>query len=379
MADEVPSETPAAEPEIVPDVQDSGGGGDSDSDNDNDSALGGSLRESLTSLRSSILAYQQENGRTYHAMSAGKYFLPNDEEEIERLDLQHHVMTLTIQGKLCLCPKNEGAHSVLDLGTGTGIWAMEYADAHPEAEVIGVDLSPVQPLFVPPNCSFEIDDLEKEWTWTKKFDFVFSRMMTGSFADNRSIVEKAFNQLEPGGYFEAQDMVVPLGCDDGTLSEDAPLSRWLKVMMESMVVMGRPLLSSSEQQWKDLMEDVGFEDVRHTVYRWPINRWPRDPYYKELGAWSLENMDAALEGASLAPLTRGLGWTKEEVLVLVAQVRKDLRNTRIHAYWPIHIVYGRKPLSPKAAEKPSSPEPVPASPASAPASPADGTSTAAVP
>lgn len=365
MADEHPPVTPAAGPEIVPDVEDSGG-------DDDDSALGVPLRESLASIRSSILAYQQENGRTYHAMSAGKYFFPNDDEEIERLDLQHHLMTLTLQGKSCLCPKSEGARSVLELGTGTGIWAMEYADAHPDAEVIGVDLSPVQPLFVPPNCSFEIDDLEKEWTWTKKFDFIFSRMMTGSFADNRSIVQKAFDQLEPGGYFEAQDTVLPLACDDGTLSEDAPISRWLKAIMQGMVNVGRPLLVSSEQQWKDLMEEVGFEDVSHNVFRWPMNHWPRDPYYKELGMWSLENMDAALEAGSLAPLTRGLGWTKEEVLVLVAQVRKDLRNTKIHAYWPIHVVYGRKPLSPKAAAE--SPSPAPGLP-----SPTPGPSTAAVP
>lgn len=62
---------------------------------------------------------------------------------------------------------------------------------------------------VPPNCSFEvtkpynakcqsetnirkIDDLEKDWTWSKPFDFIFSRFMTGSFVDNTSIVKKAF-------------------------------------------------------------------------------------------------------------------------------------------------------------------------------------------
>ncbi|KLU85185.1 hypothetical protein MAPG_04215 [Magnaporthiopsis poae ATCC 64411] len=361
MANEHPPETPAAEPEIEPDVQ------DRDSD-DGDSALDVPLRESLASIRSSILAYQQENGRTYHAMSAGKYFLPNDDQEIERLDLQHSLMTLTIQGRLCLCPKNDGAHTVLDLGTGTGIWAMDYADTHPEAEVIGVDLSPVQPAFVPPNCSFEIDDIEKDWTWSKKFDFIFSRMMTGSFADYRSIVEKAFNQLEPGGYFEAQDMVLPLVCDDGTLSEDAPICRWQKVVMEGMNNMGRPLLMSADQTWKKHMEDVGFEDVSHNVFRWPMNHWPRDQHYKELGLWSLDNMHSALEGASLAPLTRGLGWTKEEVLVFVAQVRKDLRNTKIHAYWHINIVYGRKPLNPKAP-----------SPAPGPTSAAPGPSTAAAP
>jgi methylase of polypeptide subunit release factors len=54
-------------------------------------------------------------------------------------------MGVTLSGDHCLCPKNNGAKRVLDLGTGSGIWAIEYADAHPEADVIGVDLSPVQP------------------------------------------------------------------------------------------------------------------------------------------------------------------------------------------------------------------------------------------
>lgn len=34
---------------------------------------------------------------------------------------------------------------ILDVGTGTGIWAMEMADKYPESTIIGTDLSPVQP------------------------------------------------------------------------------------------------------------------------------------------------------------------------------------------------------------------------------------------
>ncbi|KAK3311041.1 S-adenosyl-L-methionine-dependent methyltransferase [Chaetomium strumarium] len=309
---------------------------------DVDSALGLSVSDSLTSLRSSVLAYQQENGRTYHAMSAGKYFLPNDDAEVERLDLQHHVMTFTLDDQLCLSPKKDGANRVLDLGTGTGIWCIEYADEHPEAEVIGVDLSPVQPNCVPPNCRFEIDDLEKDWTWSKPFDFILSRMMTGSFADNASIVAKVYNQLEPGGYFEAHDMALPLGCDDGTLSEDSDLWIWMTWLIRAMEALGRPLTAA--QNWKPLMEEAGFEDVVETVYKWPTNSWPRDPKYKKLGQWSLYNMDQVLEPAILAPLTRALGWSREEAVLLAARARKVLRDPRVHAYWPIYVVYGRKPL-----------------------------------
>jgi hypothetical protein len=41
---------------------------------------------STASIASSIYDYEQENGRTYHAYNAGKYALPNDEGEQERMD-----------------------------------------------------------------------------------------------------------------------------------------------------------------------------------------------------------------------------------------------------------------------------------------------------
>ncbi|KAK4443478.1 S-adenosyl-L-methionine-dependent methyltransferase [Podospora aff. communis PSN243] len=318
-----------------------------DDNDDADSSIGDeSTRDSLTSIRSSILAFHEENGRTYHSMSAGKYFLPNDADEINRLDLQHQIFRLTFNDQLCLCPKNKGAKRVLDLGTGTGIWAIEYADEHPEAEVIGVDLSPVQPEFVPPNCIFEIDDLEKDWTWSKPFDFIFSRFMTGSFADNGAIVKKAFDQLEPGGYFEAQDMAVPFGCDDGTLTTDSDLWTWCLWLMQAMEAFGRPLTAA--QKWKELMEAAGFEDVVEEVYKWPTNGWARSPHYKRLGQWVLYDMDQVMEPAILAPMTRSLGWTREEAIVLAARARAVLRDPRVHAYWPIHVVYGRKPLRARA-------------------------------
>ena len=41
---------------------------------------------STASIASSIYDYEHENGRTYHAYKAGKYALPNDEGEQERMD-----------------------------------------------------------------------------------------------------------------------------------------------------------------------------------------------------------------------------------------------------------------------------------------------------
>jgi len=40
---------------------------------------------------------------------------------------------------------------------------IEMADEYPSAQVLGIDLSPEQPTWVPPNCKFEVDDFELEW------------------------------------------------------------------------------------------------------------------------------------------------------------------------------------------------------------------------
>ncbi|QPC70710.1 hypothetical protein HYE68_001462 [Fusarium pseudograminearum] len=316
-------------------------------DPDFDSALDVPLEEpSTSSLRSSLLQFAQENGRTYHKLSEGKYAFPNDDAENDRLDLQDNLYLITLDGKRALNPGADEATRVLDMGTGTGLWALEFADEHPAAEVIGVDLSPIQPPFVPPNCTFEIDDLEKEWTWKQPFDFIFCRMMTGSFSDPQAMAHKAYEGLSPGGWYEIQDIQIPLFCDDDSLDfKTSPAVKWQLGLIEGSRKLGRPLGESDK--YKSIVEKAGFENVVETVYRWPTNSWPKDPKLKELGKWNLANFDSGLEGVSLALFNRVLGWPKEEILTLCADVRKELRNPKVHAYWKIYIVYGQKPVAKK--------------------------------
>jgi tRNA G26 N,N-dimethylase Trm1 len=59
---------------------------------------------------------------------------------------------MTLDNKLSIAPLKKDPHHVLDLATGTGIWAIEFALEHPTAAVIGNDLSPIQPeSYVPYN------------------------------------------------------------------------------------------------------------------------------------------------------------------------------------------------------------------------------------
>ncbi|EJT77236.1 hypothetical protein GGTG_07148 [Gaeumannomyces tritici R3-111a-1] len=260
-----------------------------------------------------------ENGRAYHAFKAGckypcararterSYILPNDE--------------------LYICPAGKGSHQIhrcLDAGCGTGIWAMDFADEHPEAHVIGVDLSPIQPSFVPPNVTFYVDDLEAEWTYNQPFDFVYTRMMSASIADWPKLFGQVFENLSPGGWIELLDPVSPIYCDDGTLPKDSAIYRWSNLLAEAAAKLGSRL--DSGLTYKDQLLDAGFTNVVQTTYKWPINAWPKDPKHKELGAWSYENTMQALQAISLALFTRALNWTVDELELFLVEVRKDLRN-----------------------------------------------------
>ncbi|KAH6690781.1 S-adenosyl-L-methionine-dependent methyltransferase [Leptodontidium sp. MPI-SDFR-AT-0119] len=298
---------------------------------------------STTSLSSSIMKFREENGRTYHAHREKNYLLPSDEHELDRLDLQHHLFVLTQHGKLFLSPipKEQQIHRALDVGTGTGIWAIDFADEHPETQVIGVDLSPTQPTMVPPNLSFQIDDLEQDWVFTHKFDFIYSRMLVGSFANWPRFFEQAYENLTPGGWIEVSDICFPGRSDDNSWPPNSALKKWGQGMFDACAKLGRPF--DSGVYYKEQMEKAGFENVTEIVNKWPTRGWPKDPKMKEIGMWNKENMLGDLHGISAALFTRGLGWSGEELEVFLTSVRKEWMDPKVHVYFPIYTVYAQKP------------------------------------
>ncbi|KAF6802331.1 methyltransferase domain-containing protein [Colletotrichum musicola] len=322
-------------------------------DDDTQSETGSSIASSRTSLRSSLLDYRVENGRTYHRYKDGKYAIPNDEREQDRLDLTHQLWLLTLHDRLGVAPPcKEGANvgRALDVGPGTGIWALNFGDEHPEAEVRTLHAAHHLLSSVFLNVTFEVDDLEDEWIFSRPFDYIHSRMMSGSIADWRTYLQNCFDNLKPGGYVEVQDIDLFIRSDDGTLKPDGPLMKWTNLLHDATHKLGRPYVEIPSL--KQILVDIGFEDVTLDVYKWPTNSWPKDARYKEIGTWSNENMAAGLEAFTMGPVTRAHGWTREEVDVLLVEVRRDINDRRIHAYWPTYCVVGRKPEKQNSSEDP---------------------------
>lgn len=84
-----------------------------------------SLGSSSTSISSSVRNYMFENGRRYHRFREGAYNFPNDETEQEREDMKHAMVVNLCGGRLHFAPIGDNPQNILDMGTGTGIWAIE--------------------------------------------------------------------------------------------------------------------------------------------------------------------------------------------------------------------------------------------------------------
>ncbi|KAK5084926.1 hypothetical protein LTR24_007414 [Lithohypha guttulata] len=277
---------------------------------DKDSAIGSDVSVYTETLRSSLLESIRENGRSYHRYHDGSYALPDDDREQERLDMQHEMFLRTFNHKLILAPLgNQPIHHVLDLGTGTGLWAIQFADENPEANVIGTDLSPMQPSMVPVNYG-------------------------------PRLFRQAFDALRPGGWIEFQDASMPIRADDGTMDGTA-WADWVDKFMDAMQKLGRD--SAAPEKYAQWARDAGFINVTRVDFKWPQNGWPKNPALKELGRWHLINTLDGLHGFTVRPFTAVLGMSVEEVELLLMNVRKDIANRRIHSYWPIIVVYGQKP------------------------------------
>lgn len=66
-------------------------------------------------------------------------------------------------------------------------------DKYPSANVLGIDLSPIQPQWVPPNVRFMVDDVESPWLHPKNhFDYIHSRHTIMAIKDWDKLLKTSF-------------------------------------------------------------------------------------------------------------------------------------------------------------------------------------------
>ncbi|KAK3380780.1 S-adenosyl-L-methionine-dependent methyltransferase [Podospora didyma] len=296
----------------------------------------------VASVNSSIRENKYYRGRRYQMCRFRRYLLPNDIVEQDREDLQH-LMTMELTGgKRILAPIGNHPRRILDLGTGTGIWAVEVGDRYPFAEVAGVDLSPIQPRWTPPNVNFYIDDIEEEWMNGSDFDLIHARNICRFIQDPAALLRKSFDNLKPGGWIELQDIDDTLHCDDNTMinMDEYPVAQFLDISAGVWAGVGADArIAPSLGQ---LLETAGFNNVSCKKFKVPIGAWPRDAKLKSLGTYFRVVLEMLIPAICVTPAVMA-EWTETKADQFAVRCRQSVQDASVHSYMYFYFWQGQKP------------------------------------
>ncbi|QPH16513.1 hypothetical protein C2857_001180 [Epichloe festucae Fl1] len=304
---------------------------------------------STRSLWARDLDYREINGRSY----CRNYHMPNDETEQLRLTIQHQVILHAFDGELTLAPIDNPSN-VLDVGTGTGEWAIRFAELYPDCEVVGTDISAIQESRgVPMNVFFEIEDAEEWDRPTEHYDLVHVRMLEGSFRDWCSVYENIYDSLKPGGWVQISDMDGKEGSYQffSSFPPDAPIFRIMKDLFDGAEKAGRP--RGIDHLDPDRFRKVGFVDVQFIEKHFPM------AIHEDMVGklWLMAWLDG-LEAYALRTLTEEGGWDPDVALRDLRETARELANraqneeTCKTMTLTMRVIVARKPVA--AAESPAS-------------------------
>ncbi|KAJ6501930.1 S-adenosyl-L-methionine-dependent methyltransferase [Mycena sanguinolenta] len=167
-------------------------------------------------MTDSQLKAKSEAQETYH--------LPTDTKEQERLSLQDQVWRSSFGGlnpaelhdaiNARMAVRDGPPPAVLDVGCGTGSWAIEMGTLYPQAQILGVDLVIKPDLHAPSNVQFKQLDITQGVPSTDGgYDIIHARVVTGHLKDPIAFVQAAYAQLAPGGLMIIADVFKPLWGD----------------------------------------------------------------------------------------------------------------------------------------------------------------------
>jgi ubiquinone/menaquinone biosynthesis C-methylase UbiE len=284
-------------------------------------------------------------------LAAVPYLLPFDEREIHRLDFQHYLLRHALQGNFS-APITENPRgypaSVLDVGCGTGRWGIEMAQQFPDANVIGVDLSPLLD---------EEAALERQ---PPNFSFVPANVLQGlPFAD--ATFEYVFQRL--------LFLAIPALLWPGVARElvrVAQMGGWVELVEGSVTEGGGPALATlaewavtlSSQRGIDLslgtligpfLKEAGLQHVTVRRVDVPIGRGVRGAQH--IARMMATNFMAGLGGLRAAVVGQGVA-TGIAFDVATKAARSEL--DRFRCIQPFYVAYGQRSLPPSTSQSPPS-------------------------
>ena len=129
-----------------------------------------------------------------------------------------------------------------------------------------------------------------------------------------------------------------------SMPPDHPVAQYWSLINEGLSHLGVNFHAAADGRLAAMMRDCGFVNVTERVLQIPIGTWAKNKVLKTVGLYWRTILLDGIQAIAMGPLTRGCGWTREQVELFLVDVRRGYGDNGMLAYMPLHIVYGQKPL-----------------------------------
>ncbi len=197
------------------------------------------------------------------------YLLPKDAQEDQRLNYQHHVLYRTISNHYLAPLTQATATTILDVGTGTGIWPAEMSVLFPQAHILGADVALSSlPHPLPANCLFvQANVLHGLPFPSEQFSFTHQRLLVAAIptAHWQSVVRELVRVTKPGGWIELSEI-------GDTIQNAGPATKRLLNWMTG-ISKGLGFEMDILHRLGDLLKQAGCQSIESQDIPVPLGAW----------------------------------------------------------------------------------------------------------
>jgi ubiquinone/menaquinone biosynthesis C-methylase UbiE len=270
-------------------------------------------------------------------LAAMPYPLPKDMSEINRLDFQHFLLRTGLRGNYA-APVDQPT-SILDVGTGSGRWAMEMAALFPAARIIGLDLAapPDDASSLgegldtrPSNYSFTAGNILEGLPFPdQSFDFVHQRLLFSAIPRDRwpGVIQELVRVTRPGGWVELAEVG---GAQDGGPGFMGLWQSWADLLATRNVDV---TLSKHIGQ---MLRDGGLANVQQRVVNFPVGDWGN-----HIGRTVATDYLALARALRMGVVAQGI-LPEQQYDALITRAQAEFAQRRGGGFQPFYVAFGQQ-------------------------------------
>ncbi|KAJ4010932.1 hypothetical protein NW758_015221 [Fusarium oxysporum] len=263
---------------------------------------------------------------------------PHDDQRVLVWDLCHDIYSRLF--KICKTSIPSTYRRVLDIGTASGRWALDFADEHPGVEVTSIDLTPLAPNYVPPNLCFQVvKSLDLQTFKKSSQDFVHLRELKGRINNWVEFAREIFDVLKPGGVAEFHERTIEFKAK-AELPEDSFMKEWGDLFRKAGAERGARFDVIESGILLSSLRAAGFSDIKEYTYDVPIEHWQKQG---EIGRLAWLECVCDIEGSIFRPAVKNSGWREDRCHMFAAGLRDELKKTTVKPYTTRVAVVCKKP------------------------------------